>query len=253
MKITIVGSGNVAWNLAFALDEYGHTIEQIVSPNTEHAKELAKHFGAYYGSHLSQYYADSEVVIVTIKDDAYESWASKIQLEENVVLCHTSGPVPMDVLKDSAAHYGVLYPLQSFNKERLKRFNDIPVLIEGSDSKTEKTLGLLAKDLSNNVRYVNSQERKKYHLAAVFANNFVNGMYLSAAKYLEAEGLDFEVLKPIIFETAIKMKDNHPSQVQTGPAKRKDLKVLEEHKEMIKDPVLRKLYEDMSAWIMSVS
>ena len=249
-KITIIGSGNVAWNLAHALDKYGHTIIQIISKNEDHAKELAKKFGAFYGTKYSDLYGDSDLIFISVNDDSYAEVIEELR-HIRAILLHTAGPVPMSVLAPAAQRHGVFYPLQSLNKTKLKDFRDVPILVEGSSVGVEIELRDLADSISNHVKEVSSDERMKYHLAAVFANNFSNLMYVCAERYLNSESLDFDMLKPLIYETALKIKDQKPSDLQTGPAKRADLKVLEKHQQMLDDPDLAAVYEQLSKLIMT--
>lgn len=235
-----------------ALDKYGHTINQIVSRDPKHAQALASKFGAYYGSEISELYNDSDIIFITVNDDSYKALATEIKVPANTLVVHTAGPVPMNVLESVSNRYGVFYPLQSLNKERLKDFLEVPLLVEGSDYAVEKLLMELAESISNHVKAVNSEDRMRYHLAAVFANNFTNLMYVCAESYLEQEMLDFDMLKPLIYETALKLRDRKPSQLQTGPAKRHDLKVLEKHMAMMKDDEMKKVYEQLSNFIMTL-
>ena len=72
-KITIVGSGNVAWNLAHALDMDGHMILRVLSRNVEHAKALASKFGSFHGPIGNESLSDSDVVFISVNDDSYAS------------------------------------------------------------------------------------------------------------------------------------------------------------------------------------
>lgn len=249
-KITFIGSGNVAWNLAHALDKYGHTIIQIISRNEESAKALARKFGAYHGTKYTDLYGDSDLIFVSVNDDSYADVIAELH-DIKAILIHTSGPQPMSMLSKSAQRYGVFYPLQSLNKFILKDFREVPLLVEGSTVSVEIELRDLADSISNHVKEVNSEDRMRYHLAAVFANNFTNLMYSCSERYLEKEGLDFNLLKPIIFETALRIKEESPLNLQTGPAKRKDVKVIDKHVEMLDDPRLREVYETLSKLIMT--
>jgi predicted short-subunit dehydrogenase-like oxidoreductase (DUF2520 family) len=235
--------------MAHALDRCGHTIIQVISPHVEHAKELATKFGAFFGDHYSELYSDADLVIISVNDDAYAQLSKTLLIPGNPVVCHTSGAIPMDVLQPLGPNYGVLYPLQSFNKHTLKSFDEVPLMVEGVDGKVERLLQRVADDLSNTVRMVSSEDRKRYHLAAVFANNFTNLMYDCAERYLDNQSLDFDMLKPIIFETALRIRNNRPKDVQTGPAKRKDQKVIDEHLKMIQQDELQAVYRELSELI----
>ncbi|MFY0644727.1 MAG: DUF2520 domain-containing protein [Bacteroidia bacterium] len=251
-KITFIGSGNVAWNLAHALDMDGHMILRVLSRNADHAKELASKFGSYHGIIDNQSLSDSDIVFVSINDDAYDEVISNLNIPPQVMVCHTSGPIPLEVLEPYAQDVGVFYPLQSLNKNRIKDFRDVPLLIEASNASTEKKLYALADRISNKVSITSSESRMKYHLAAVFANNFTNLMYSLAQDYLESNNLEFDLLKPIIYETALKLRDDLPKNLQTGPAKRNDLKVLEKHKAMLKDGLQLEVYEHLSQILMTL-
>ncbi len=242
----------MAWNMAHAMDKEGHQIDQIISPNEEHAKALASKFGAFYGTQLSQINERVDLIIISIKDDHYQEVLSRLNLPASLTLCHTSGPFAMEGLKESAFHYGVLYPLQSFTKRQLKDFREVPLLIEASDAQAERTLMNMAQSLSNSVSLKSSEQRKHYHLAAVFANNFSNLMYSSAQRYLEGKNLEFDLLKPIIYETALRLRGEMPLDVQTGPARRKDQKVIQDHINMIDDPQLKEIYAQLSKVIMTL-
>lgn len=117
-KITFIGSGNIATNLAHALDSAGHTINQVISRDIVHAKTLAGKFGAYYGDKPSEMYKDSDFVILCVSDEAYFSVLEELPREMKAIICHTAGPVGMDILANYSVDYGVFYPLQSFRDRK---------------------------------------------------------------------------------------------------------------------------------------
>lgn len=250
-KITFIGSGNVAWHMAHALDQAGHTVHQVMSRNVENAKALASKFGAYYGDEPSTLYKDADVVMLCVNDESYASISELMPSGLSAVFCHTSGPVPMDVLDAYGRDFGVLYPLQSLRKEEVKSMLNVPVFVEWNGAKAKSILSTLAHDISNKVNEVSSEQREKYHLAAVFANNFTNLMYGLADDYITQQKLDFKYLLPIIKETALRLEDGRPSEWQTGPAKRGDKKVIEKHLQLIDDEKVRIIYAQLSDYLMT--
>jgi len=248
-KITFIGSGNVATNLAHALDKAGHSINQVISRNVANAKELASKFGAYCGDTPSEMYKDSDFVIVCVSDESYYEILEDVPGGMNAIVCHTSGPVSMDILAKYSSNYGVLYPLQSLRKEEVKDLLEVPLFIEWSNDSVKSKLHDLADSISNRVREVNSTQRKEYHLAAVFANNFTNAMYTIASDYLVKQGLEFDNLLPIIQETALRLKKGEPAVWQTGPAMRGDNAVIDKHLEMLDNEELQSLYSKLSEYI----
>jgi predicted short-subunit dehydrogenase-like oxidoreductase (DUF2520 family) len=112
-------------------------------------------------------------------------------------------------------------------------------------------LEYFAKSISKNVQKINSEQRKILHVAAVFACNFSNHLYTIAASILADHRLSFDLLKPLIAETADKIKLNEPAKMQTGPAIRKDVKTMNAHLKLLStDKKLKKIYTLMSDHIM---
>lgn len=250
-KISIIGSGNVATNLAHAFDRAGHDILQVISANSERAKQLAKCFGAYYGNSISSVDLNADFIIICVNDESYFNVLEELPKGLKSIICHTSGPVSMDVISDYAPNFGVFYPLQSLRKEKYIDFLDVPIFIEGNSTNVRENLMNLADTISNKISEVSSVEREKYHLAAVFANNFTNLMYTLSHKYLEDESLDFQNLIPIIKETANRLADDKPESWQTGPAKRGDTAIMQKHIDMLEDPRLKEIYKQLSDYIRS--
>lgn len=250
-KISIIGSGNVATNLAHAFDRAGHDILQVISANSERAKQLANCFGAYYGNSISSVDLNADFIIICVNDESYFNVLEELPKGLKPIICHTSGPVSMDVISDYAPNFGVFYPLQSLRKEKYIDFLDVPIFIEGNSTNVRENLMNLADTISNKISEVSSVEREKYHLAAVFANNFTNLMYTLSHKYLEDESLDFQNLIPIIKETANRLAYDKPESWQTGPAKRGDTAIMQKHIDMLEDPRLKEIYKQLSDYIRS--
>lgn len=246
-KIALIGAGNVAHHLAPALLKAGVNLCQVYSRTIESARELGMKTGITYTSDIFAVYPDCDIYIFCVSDDVLLPLFKSIRLNKNALILHTSGSLPMHIFKPFADHYGVLYPLQTFTKKRNLDFGEIPLCIEGSDSKVTAEIRILAELLSRRVEEVSSEKRKTLHLAAVFANNFVNHFYGIAGKILEKEEMDFDLLRPLIFETAHKVMLLSPENVQTGPARRGDEGVLSMHKALLKnDRKLLNLYTIIS-------
>ena len=234
-KIVLIGAGNVAHHLAPALLRAGMNLCQIYSRTLESARELGRKTGINYTSDTFVVYPDGDIYIFCVSDDALLSVFKSLRINEEALILHTSGSVPLDIFKPYRQNYGVLYPLQTFSKTRNLDFGEIPLCIEAPDKEVLKTIGQIADKLSSKVYEISSEKRKKLHLAAVLANNFTNHLYHMAGKLLEKEDLDFNLLRPLIFETAHKVMQMIPENAQTGPARRGDTNILNLHKSMLKD------------------
>ena len=246
-EISIIGSGNVARHLGPAFRQAGIDVLGVYSRTPAHAAALAKELGSSVFAGLGEI-PDRGIVLIAATDDSIASIAGSLALREALLL-HSSGSVPMQQLARGAVHYGVLYPLQTFSQKRPVNMREVPLLLEACGPEELATLKSLAAALSDNLREANSAERQKYHLAAVMANNFVNHLLAMAEGYLEKEGLDFDVLHPLIRETVDKAIALGPAAAQTGPARRGDEKSIERHLGMISDPLLETLYRLLSEHI----
>jgi predicted short-subunit dehydrogenase-like oxidoreductase (DUF2520 family) len=250
LRIVIIGAGNVATHMASRFFEKGFIIQQVVGRSKKNTELLAKKVNAKAVIKFSDIDTTADVYIIAVNDDAIQTVAAKLNARNKVVV-HTSGSVNAVVLKSATKNYGVVYPLQTFSKNKKINFSDVPVCIEAVNKSTEKIIMQLAEALSEKVYKINSEQRKTIHLAAVFACNFTNQMYKIANNMLLKKAIPFEVLKPLIAETAEKIKVQRPADAQTGPAARGDKKTMKEHLKMLsKDKSLKKVYELMSEQII---
>lgn len=246
-NIVLLGAGNVATHLAQALLKAGLNLCQIYSRTPEAARELGKKTGITFTSEIIEIYPDCDIYIFCINDDALLPFLKNVRINPDALVLHTSGSLPMEVFRGRSGRYGVLYPLQTFTKKRDLDFREIPLFIEASDADTLKEIKTLAELLSERVVELPSAKRKTLHLAGVFANNFVNHLYATAGKLLEKEGLGFNLLRPLIFETAHKVMLLSPEQAQTGPARRGDDGILAMHRTLLKgDSKLLEIYNLLS-------
>lgn len=235
MRIVLIGRGRLATNLERALLGAGHEVASINSRTLE-------------GLPLT-----ADVFVLAVKDAALTDVMRKATKgREEQLFLHTAGSMPMTLFEGTTHRYGVLYPMQTFSKERAVDFKEIPVFIEGSDEQTLSTIHQLAASITERVYPLSSADRQYLHLAAVFACNFTNHCYALAASILEQHGMDFSIMLPLIDETARKVHELHPVVAQTGPAVRYDENVICHHAELLQDhPQMKDLYERLSKSIYS--
>ena len=244
-SVTIIGSGNVATHLAKAIYNVGVEIKCIYSPTLAHCQLLASDVNAVATDNIHAINLDVDLVIISIKDDAIKEIVESLK-NCNAIIVHTSGGVNIDVFNGISDKCGVLYPLQTFSKNRDLDFTKVPLFIEAKDNEVFAEIELFAKRLSNSVIEADSNRRKIMHVAAVFACNFVNHCYDISSRILEKEGLSFSTLLPLIEETTKKIYEIPPHDAQTGPARRGDSAVMNAHLEQIKSPHLQDIYKLLS-------
>ncbi|HOX81628.1 MAG TPA: DUF2520 domain-containing protein [Chryseolinea sp.] len=247
--VSFIGSGNLAWHLAPALDNTDFAVREVYSRNPAHAAALVgRLYEAEVKATLDFSTSNSHIFIIATSDEAIEEIAQEIILPENAILIHTSGSQPLSLLGYAATpNIGVFYPLQTFSKSKKTDFKEVPVFIESENSETEKVLQLMAKAISKNFFKITSQERKVLHVSAVFASNFTNHMLLIAQELMKENNLSFDWLKPLIAEMINKSLTIGPENAQTGPARRGDFEILDKHLEFLSgDESTAELYKIIS-------
>lgn len=247
-SIVFVGAGNLATNLAKALYRKGFRIVQIYSRTKESAQMLAQAVEAEYTTDLGAIVPNGQLYIVSLKDAALAQVLPEIVPgKEHALWVHTAGSIPMSIWEGLAERYGVFYPMQTFSKLREVDFRQIPIFVEGAVPEDTTFLKKIASALSEKVYDANSEQRKNLHLAAVFTCNFTNHMYALASELLKKYQLPFEVMLPLIDETARKVHELEPHAAQTGPAMRYDENVINEHLQMLtNEPRMQELYKLIS-------
>jgi predicted short-subunit dehydrogenase-like oxidoreductase (DUF2520 family) len=252
MRITIIGSGNVATHLAAAFKNAGHIIVQVYSRDLQNASLLAYHVKAEAIDDLNQINPETDLFLIAVKDGAIEYMAADLAQFQKLIV-HTSGATGVQALLKYTAQAGVFYPLQTFSKTKEVDFNTVPVCIEGADESITSKLNELAYTITQNVYHINSAERKTLHLAAVFACNFPNYLYYLSQQLLAEHQLPFDLLRPLILETAEKVQQHLPGDVQTGPAIRDDEKTMAVHlQQLAEEPELQALYKLLSQGIIKM-
>jgi predicted short-subunit dehydrogenase-like oxidoreductase (DUF2520 family) len=250
MKIVIIGAGNLAVHLSESLKNAGFEIAQIYNRSEKSARGLADALHTRYTTDVTQIDSDASLYMMCVSDDAIASIAEKMPPADGLVV-HTAGSVPMKVLSDKFRNCGVLYPLQTFSKSRPVDFTEIPLFLETNTPENLQLLRRIAEKISEKVYDATSDERIRLHLAAVFGCNFVNCLYNISAKIVGEAGYDFEILAPLIVETARKaLASGNPGKVQTGPAVRNDMRVIQKHSELLSGrPDLQEIYVQLSKYI----
>lgn len=255
-RVVVLGAGRVATHLVPALLSAGYRVGQVWSRTMTSVSALAQPLGISYTADLTAVSTDADIYIACVADGALPEVAKEIvahvqRSSRTPLFLHTAGSVSMDVWREAgAARYGILYPLQTFSKERAVAMREVSLFVEASDEASLMAVEALAQDLSGKVFRADSRRRALLHVAAVFACNFTNAMYDAAHQLLATDDIPFDVLLPLIDETAAKVHTLTPREAQTGPAVRGDEAVMQSHIHRLADmPELQSLYAQISKMI----
>lgn len=288
LKIVLIGSGNVATHLGSALiAQGGHQIVQVYSRQRANAQELAERLGVMeaaeaaegmiaavekveFTDQLQELKRDADIYFICVSDQAIGPVIAELQTLQALdaekglsgIIAHTSGTTPISVFSETAEdrllgtevypnRHGVFYPVQTFSKKKTIDFKHIPLALEASDGETFSVLEAVALGLSERVFPCDSVQRQAIHVAAVFACNFTNYLYALGEEVLKMNGLKFDLIRPLIAETAEKALVHSPATVQTGPAVRKDFTIVQKHLDYLEElamenPQMAEIYRLLS-------
>lgn len=289
LKIVLIGSGNVATHLGSALiAKGGHQILQVYSRQRANAQELAERLSAMeaaeaqnkvveglnatveFTDQLQELKRDADLYFICVSDQAIGPVIAELQTLQapdaekglSGIIVHTSGTTPISVFSETSEgrplqsgvypnRHGVFYPVQTFSKKKTIDFKHIPLALEASDPETFSVLEAVAAGLSERVFPCDSVQRQAIHVAAVFACNFTNYLYALGEEVLKINGLEFDLIRPLIAETAEKALAHSPATVQTGPAVRKDFTIVQKHLDYLEElavenPQMAKIYRLLS-------
>ncbi len=248
VHVSIIGSGNVAQHLIRAFESSAETeILQVYSRHFQHAENFVP--ATKIVTDISALNDAADIYIIAVSDTAISEVSSKLPFSDRLV-AHTAGSLSLEVI-DSKNRAASFYPLQTFSKSKELEFNTIPVCIETRNESDLSMLKSAASAISDEVKLVNSVQRLALHVAAVFVSNFTNHMYSIGEKICRDNLLDFNVLKPLIEETALKVQTMNPRDAQTGPARRKDHITVEKHRAFLTEPSTREIYDMITKSISS--
>jgi len=251
-KVVILGAGNLATQLAIALHDASVNIMQVYSRTMRSASILAEKVNSTALSDVKNLVVNADLYIFALSDKALQPVLDQMPIPIGDVV-HTAGSIPMDIFDDYTECYGVFYPLQTFSKNRKVDFSSIPICIESNNLGLQEDLMELAERISTNIHLIDSEQRKQLHLSAVFTCNFANHMYSIGQKLLAEKDVDFDLLKPLIKETAEKVQELDPVSAQTGPAIRFDKEIMTKHENELKDlPDFQKIYRFVSESIFTM-
>ncbi len=245
LKIVLIGSGNVGYQLGCHFFEKGLQVIQVFSRKAEKAEHLAKAIECDWTTSLDAITTQADLYVFAVHDNSIAEVAEQLAefLPPDKIVVHTSGATPSTALQPFFQNFGVFYPLQTLSIDRKPNFVSVPICVDAALAETQKTLLAIGQKVSQQVQVVTDEERAVLHVAAVFVNNFANHLFQIGATIMEEEGISFDLLRPLILETALKIQDNAPANMQTGPARRGDESTIQRHERYLeKFPDYRKLY-----------
>ena len=239
ISVVILGAGNVATHFFKAFNNTKDI--RVIQWYNRHIQTIDYYKNMVDVTDDLSLLKEADIYLIAVNDDAIAKFSSQLPFENKFVV-HTSGSISLYDL-DKKNIRGVFYPLQTFSKEAEIDFKNLPICIETADKVCLSLLNKLAEDIGSKSYRVNSEQRSSLHLAAVFVNNFSNQLYRIAHEITESTSTNFDILKPLILETANKVQNLSPYMAQTGPAKRNDKKTIKKHLKKLENSPHKAIYQ----------
>ncbi len=254
-NVVIIGSGNVAEAFARSIAKCdGVALRQVFARNKERGEKLAQLYHTEWTCDIKNI-AKADFYIIAVSDRSVAEVAQSLVVDSSAIIAHTAGSIAMEAIPERNGRRGIIYPLQSFTAGREITLDDVPLFIEADSEESNQRLSALASKLSSRIEYATSERRRTIHLAGVFVNNFVNHLYALGGDIIEREGLSFDILRPLIAETASKaIASGDPRSVQTGPAIRGDKEVCQRQLSLLdSDKLKQQIYKSITDSIWETS
>lgn len=238
LRIAIIGGGNVATHFFKSLGE--RSVRKIFVRKKEENSHLPL---SLLSESKDLRTLDLAIIIIAVSDDQIINVMTNYHFDPDQIILHTAGSVDMDVIHQKHAKCGVLYPLMTLSKEDIIDYEQMPLLIEGSEESV-LLITQLAESISQRVAYFDSQNRKNIHLVAVIANNFTTSLLWDVEKILKKHQLDKHLLVPLMEQTIHKAFNLGGAKSMTGPAVRKDQNIIDVQLGLLnQDPEILDLYQ----------
>jgi len=253
-----IGTGNLASHFIPAFTKSSHVnIKQCLGriPPEEFHNSYGTNIN--YSSNLSQIEKQVDFLFLMVNDGALAAITKELSslISTKTCVVHFSGASSLALIDEYFTSTACLWPVSSISsKDQSLDLSMVPVCLNSTSMTHGQVLAEMSKDIFQEVYEVSEEEKSLLHLGAVVVNNFTNHLYHQTAKILEDKGLDFDILKPIIMQTASKILKNAPSKMQTGPAIRGDQETLLKHHHLLANrPELLTIYQQLSESIINNS
>ncbi len=245
-NIAFIGAGKIAYSLCSALLKAGYNVTSVISRNKASAEKLARKFKIPFSSdNLKSLKQDVEIFFLTVPDSQIEKTSralSKLDLDfQDLLFIHVSGALDISELKSlkkKKANTASLHIMQTFPSLKVVDIKNCSVAIEAEKKIVKDFLNKLAVDLHLKPFYLKSDKKIYYHLAGVFASNFLVGNLSVSEKMFQltkSEKINFfSVINSTVNSTLDNIRNVGPAKALSGPVERGDYETVEKHLKALK-------------------
>ena len=255
-KTGFVGAGTTGTALAVRLSQKGWLVAGASSRTLSSAQKLASRVPDCQAYGTAQELADvAEMVFITTPDDVIGQVCSEVHWHKGQSVLHCSGAHSVDILepaKKLGAAVGSFHPLQTFADidQAIANLPGSTFAVEAEEPLLS-TLKELTQLLSGNWVKLRSGDKVLYHVAAVFACNYLVTLVKLALDLWKDFGVSSKeattALLPLLRGTLNNIDSIGLPDCLTGPIARGDLGTIERHLRVlaVRNPCLLTAYKEL--------
>jgi len=236
-RIGFIGAGRVARALAWGLAKGNCNVVAAASRSIGSARQLAQKIAGCKATEAQEVVDCSDLVFITVPDDAIAAVASSLDWRADVAVAHCSGATEVAALAAAAragAAIGGFHPLQLFADPEvaLAGLPGCTIAIE-AEGPLSSQLERLAVALQCRTMRLPPGCRVRYHVGAHYAGGFIIALLKQATDLWQSFGIEREdalrALLPLLRGTAASVERSGLAQGLAGTYSRGDFGTVEKH------------------------
>ncbi|MEG2411629.1 MAG: Rossmann-like and DUF2520 domain-containing protein [Clostridium sp.] len=239
MKFGFIGAGKVGFSLGKYFKENGILLSGYYSKNQNSSKEAANFTDTKQFLSLKELVKESDGIFITTPDGEIQGvWNEIKELSiNNKLICHCSGLLSSEIFSDISKHGAYPYSIHpmfalSDKYNSYKNFKNAFITIEGHEKYIDELVTMI-KNMGNQVKIIDKENKSVYHLASVMSSNLVLGLISNGVNCLKqcgfSEELAIDALYPLITNNIENIKASGTVKSLTGPLERGDLNTIKCH------------------------
>lgn len=260
-NIGIVGAGKVGASLGAYLLGKGVAVKGFFDVSKEQALSAAERTQTRCYASLQELLAETEAVLIAVPDDLIAGVWEQCRRFPIVGKCffHCSGVLGSDVFSghaEAGVHVGSLHPVCAVSsRESEAVFSGKFFVLEGDQTGLEMLKSLMM-TTGNDYRVIPTEQKTKYHAAAVASSNLFCALADLAEGWMRDCGFDqqaaHELLTPLMLGNMEHIAKQGVMNALTGPVERNDAGTVAKHLAVLSDND-RELYRLLSLRLVEVA
>ncbi len=239
LQIGFIGAGRAGCSLGKYFVTKGAKVMGYYSRTKESAEWAASFTDTVHYASIKSLVNECNTIFITVSDSEIANVWSELSCHDisGKIICHTSGALSSSVFlnQEALGAFGYsLHPLYAINSKEnsYKEFDKVYFTIEGRKEHLRDLMDFIS-SFGNRITAISSQDKVRYHAAAVFASNLVCGLYEKACNILCDCGFEKNdadaALSSLFLGNSTSIANLGVKTALTGPCERGDIATVTKH------------------------